>query len=89
MDVALVVQRTPLGVDQATPQLRVHRRRDIEMNDDLAPAFLLDEDIEGRGTLAFEHGLLRASALGLLIPQRHRLHPTHQVGQGRVDQQVL
>ena len=72
-----LVQRAPLGVDYPTPQLRIHRRCDVQMDDNLAPALLLDQDIEGGGTLAFEHGLLGAAPLGLLIPQRHRLHPPH------------
>jgi len=49
----------------------------------------LDNDVEGRGRLAFENGLSRAAAPRFFVRKRDGAHSANQVRKRRVHQEVL
>jgi hypothetical protein len=49
----------------------------------------LNQDVKCRGRLALEDGLLGPSAPGLFIGERNRLNPADQIGQSRVQHEIL
>ena len=49
----------------------------------------LDDHVERRRRLALQHALLGPPAAGLLVAEGHALDPADEVGQGRVEHQVV
>ena len=84
-----IFEQACLGVRSLTAQQRIDRVGDIRMYEDTRSLLLLDDHIEGGGSLALEHRLLRATSLGLLIAQRHRGDAANQIGERGVEQQII
>ena len=70
-------------------QQRVDDFADVLVDREPVAILNLDQHVERRRRLALEHGLARAAAARFLIGERHGGDAAHQVGEGRVHQQVL
>ena len=86
---ACLVQFTRFRSDAPTAQHRVYRLCDVRVDGDAVPTLYLDEHVKGRWSLAFEDRLLGAPPPCFLVSQGHGLHAPDEVGERRVDQQVL
>ena len=70
-------------------QDRVDRLGHAAVDDDAVALHDLDDDVERRRRLALEHRLLRAAASRLLVAERDRLDAADEVGERRVEHQVV
>ena len=88
MDAGLVAP-AQLGRDRIAAQHRVDRVGDVGV--DRHPVAILDlhHDVERGRRLALEDALLRAAAARLLVAERHGLDAADEVGQRRVEHQVV
>ena len=69
--------------------MRVDRLGDVGMDGHALAIDDLDDDVERRRRLALEDALLRPPAARLLVAERDALDPADEVGQGRVEHQVV
>ena len=90
LDLHLAVDHAAqFGRARPAAQERVDRHGHVMVHGELFARLDLDQHVEGRGRPPLEHGLLSAAAARLFVGERHRLDPADQVGQGRVEHQVL
>ena len=86
---ALLVPPAQLRRDDVAQQHRVHRLGHVGVDEHLLPVLDLDDDVERRRLLAFQHALLGSPAARLLVAQGHALDPADQVGERGVEHQVV
>ena len=86
---AFLVAPAQLRGDRVAAQQRVDGVGDVAVDGDPLAILDLDDDVERRGRLALEDALLGPPAAGLLVAEGHALDPADQVGQGRVEHQVV
>ncbi len=84
-----VVDVADLGLRRAAAQERVDRGGDAVVDGHALAVLELDEHVESGRRATFEHGLLRAATPGLFVAQRDAFDAPDEIGQGRIDQQVL
>ncbi len=85
----LLVAPAQLGRDGVPAQQRIDRVGDVAVDRHAVTILDLDDHVEGGRRLALQHALLRPAAAGLVIAQRHALDPADEVGQGRVQHEVV
>ena len=86
---AFLVAPAQLGRDGVAAQQRVDRVGDVAVDRHPLAVLDLDDDVERRRRLALEHALLRPPAARLLVAEGHALDAADEVGQGRVEHQVV
>ena len=72
-----------------TAQDGVDRLRHVAVDDHVVALDDLDHHVEGGRRLTLQHGLLRPPPARLLVAKGDRLDAAHQVGEGRVEHQVV
>ena len=86
---ALLVAPAQLGRDRVAAEHLVDRLGHVGVDHHPLAVLDLDDHVEGRRLLALEDALLRPPPARLLVAQGHALDPADQVGQGRVEHQVV
>ena len=86
---AFLVAPAQLRRDLVAAQHRVDRVGDVGVDRDPLAIDDLDDDVEGRRRLALEDALLGPPPARLLVAEGDALDPADQVGQGRVEHQVV
>ena len=86
---AFLVAPAEFRRDRIAAQHRVDRVGDVAVDRDPLAVLDLDDDVEGRRRLALEDALLRPPPARLLVAEGHALDPADEVGQGRVEHQVV
>ena len=86
---ALLVAPAQLRGDRVAAQHRVDGVGDVGVDDDPLAVLDLDDDVERRRRLALEDALLGPPPAGLLVAEGDALDPADEVGQGRVEHQVV
>ena len=89
LHLAIIAAAALLGGERLPAQERIDRRADVAVDRHPVAVLNLDQHGEGRRGLALQHRLLRPAPPRFLIGERHRLDPADQVGEGRVQHQVL
>src|SRR5581483_9980858 len=89
LDLALIVADANLRARRHPAQQAVYRLLYVQMDGELVHLHDLDDDIEGRGGFALQHGLLRAAPLGLVVGERDGVDAADEVGERRVHHQVF
>ena len=86
---ALFVAPAQLRRDRVAAEHRVDRIGDVAVDHDPLAVLDLDDHVEGRRSLSLEHALLGPPPAGLLVAEGHALDPADEVGQGRVEHEVV
>ena len=86
---AFLVAPAKLRGDLVAAEHRVDRVGDVGVDGHPLAIDDLDDDVEGRRRLALEDALLRPPPARLLVAEGHALDPADEVGQGRVEHQVV
>src|SRR6266571_509559 len=76
-------------LQQPATQETIHDFGHIVMHSEAVTFLNFDEHIKRRRCLALQDGLLGTASPGLLVRQGDGLNPTHEVGEGRIPQQVV
>src|SRR5664280_2203703 len=88
MDAALVLP-AQLRRDRVAAQHRVDRLPDVRVDHDPLAVLDLHDHVERRRRLSLQDALLGPAAARLLVPEGDALDPADQVGEGRVQHQVV
>ena len=86
---AFLVAPAQLGGHRVAAEHRVDRVGDVAVDHHPFAVLDLDDHVEGRRCLALEDALLGPSPARLLVAEGHALDPPDEVGQGRVEHQVV
>ena len=86
---ALLVAPAQLGRDGIAAQQRIDGLGDVAVDRDPLAVLDLDDHVERRRRLALEHALLRPPPARLLVAEGDALDAADQVGQRRVEHQVV
>ena len=86
---AFLVAPAQLWRDGLAAQQRVDGLGHVAVDEHLLAVLDLDDDVERRRRLALEHALLRPSAARLLVAEGDALDAADEVGQRRVEHQVV
>jgi hypothetical protein len=89
LNVAVFAPGAHLDGWRPAAQEAVHRLGDIWVEREAVTVVNLDQHIERRRRLAFEHGLLRAAPSRFVITKSDRLDPADQIGEGGILDQVF
>jgi hypothetical protein len=86
---AFLIAPAQLRGDRVAAKHRVDRLRDVAVDGHPLAVDDLHDDVEGRRRLALQHALLGPPPAGLLVAEGHALDPADEIGQGRVEHQVV
>src|SRR5439155_6027588 len=86
---AFLVAPAQLRSNRIAAEHRVDGLGDIGMDGHALPVLDLDDHVERGWRLAFEDALLGPPAAGFLVAEGHALDPADEIGQGRVQHQVI